>query len=155
VNGENDHTPVTGARMTYGFGLWRSGFRTLIPWIYSSSTGDPFNYLDGAYMDFFNRTAPDGAPIPVAMWEAYREGYDDYRYIYTLEQLIGEAKRSAQRKAQSAATTAEQELQSVWQAIRVQAKYKHDDLWAPEEFDAYRWVIARQILALQDVVKGK
>ncbi|MBM4082657.1 MAG: hypothetical protein FJ278_23325, partial [Planctomycetes bacterium] len=29
VNGENDHTPVAGARMTYGFGFWRSGFRTL------------------------------------------------------------------------------------------------------------------------------
>ena len=86
VNGENDHTPVAGARMTYGFGFWRSGFLTLIPWIYSSSTGDPFNYLDGASMDFFNRREPDGTPIPVAMWEAYREGYDDYRYIYTLEQ---------------------------------------------------------------------
>ena len=84
VNGENNHTPVAGARMTYGFGFWRSGFRTLIPWIYSSSTGDPFNYLDGSAMDFFNRSEPDGTPIPVAMWEAYREGYDDYRYICTL-----------------------------------------------------------------------
>lgn len=155
VNGENDHTPVTGARMTYGFGFWRSGFRTLIPWIYSSSSGDPFNYLDGPYMDFFNRTAPDGTPIPVAMWEAYREGYDDYRYIYTLEQLVGEAKRSSKAKTRQAAVTAEKELQSVWNAIRVQPKYKHDDLWAPEEFDAYRWVIARQILALQELTKAR
>ena len=41
VNGENDHTPVAGARMTYGFGFWRSGFRALIPWIYSPAPATP------------------------------------------------------------------------------------------------------------------
>ena len=148
VNGENDHTPVTGARMTYGFGFWRSGFRTLIPWIYSYSNGDPFNYLDGSSMDFFNRHEPDGTPMPVAMWEAYREGYDDYRYVFTLEQLIAEAKRSPKATAQRAAAEAERELQSVWNAIRVQPKYKYDELWSPSEFDVYRWLIARQILNL-------
>jgi len=149
VNGENDHTPVTGARMTYGFGFWRSGFRTLIPWIYSVSNGDPFNYLDGSSMDFFNRHEADGTPMPVAMWEAYREGCDDYRYVFTLEQLIAEAKQSRKAAAQQAAAVAEQELRSVWNAIRVQAKYKYDDLWSPAEFDVYRWLIAQQILELQ------
>lgn len=152
VNGENDHTPVAGARMTYGFGFWRSGFRTLIPWIYSASNGDPFNYLDGSSMDFFNRHEPDGTPLPVAMWEAYREGYDDYRYVFTLEQLIAEAKRSPKAAAQQAATEAQQELQSVWNAIRVQPKYKYDGLWSPAEFDVYRWLIARQILNVQEAM---
>jgi len=146
ISGENDHTPVAGARMTYGFGFWRSGFRTLVPWIYQSSNGDPFNYLDGRYMDFFCRHEPDGTPIPVAMWEAFREGYDDYRYIYTLQQLI-EQTRQAGKAAQ--ADTAQQELDYVWSAIRVQPKYKYDDLWGYEEFDAYRWVIAQQIMELQ------
>lgn len=148
VNGENDHTPVTGARMTYGFGFWRSGFRTLIPWIYSYSNGDPFNYLDGSAMDFFNRHEPDGTPMPVALWEAYREGYDDYRYVFTLEQLIAEAKRSPKTTVQRAAAEAERELQSVWNAVRVQPKYKYDALWSPAEFDVSRWLIARQILDL-------
>ena len=152
VNGENDHTPVTGARMTYGFGFWRSGLLTLIPWIYSYSNGDPFNYLDGSAMDFFNRHEPDGTPMPVAMWEAYREGYDDYRYIHTLESLIAEAKASAKPAAREAATTAERELKSAWDAIRVQPKYKHDDLWSPAEFDVRRWIVARQILALREAM---
>ncbi|NLF70654.1 MAG: DUF4091 domain-containing protein [Candidatus Anammoximicrobium sp.] len=152
VNGENDHTPVTGARMTYGFGFWRSGFLTLIPWIYSSSTGDPFNYLDGPSMDFFNRHEPDGTPIPVALWEAYREGYDDYRYVYTLEQLIAEAKQRPQAACQDAAAAAQRELQAVWDAIRVQAKYKYDGLWSPAEFDVYRWLIAQQILSVQQAL---
>lgn len=151
VNGENDHTPVTGARMTYGFGFWRSGFRTLIPWIYSATVGDPFNYLDGSVQDFFNRTEPDGAPIPVAMWEAYREGYDDYRYIFTLEQLIAEAKAKGGALEQRA-KAAERELQNVWNAIAVQEKYKYDGLWSPAEFDVYRWLIARQILSLQEAI---
>ena len=73
VNGENDHTTVNGARMTYGFGFWRSGFTTLIPWIYRSDNGNPWNYLDGTSSDFFNRTEDSGRPIPVQMWEAYRE----------------------------------------------------------------------------------
>jgi len=153
VNGENDHTPVTGARMTYGFGFWRSGFLTLNPWIYQASVGDPWNYLDGSSMDFFNRSEPDGAPIPVAMWEAYREGYDDYRYIHTLEQLIAEAKKSAKPAALEAAAKAEQELKSIWDAIRVQLKYKHDDLWSPAEFDVYRWMVARQIMAVQGALR--
>lgn len=152
VNGENDHTPVTGARMTYGFGFWRSGFRTLIPWIYSYSNGDPFNYLDASSMDFFNRHEPDGKPMPVAMWEAYREGYDDYRYVFTLEQLIAEAKRSQKPAAKLAATAAERELQFVWNAIRVQPKYKHDGLWAPADFDVYRWLIAQQILSVREAL---
>jgi hypothetical protein len=154
VNGENDHTPVSGARMTYGFGFWRSGFRTLIPWIYSASSGDPFNYLDGYCQDFFSRSEPDGTPMPVVLWEAYREGYDDYRYIHTLERLIAEAKAKGGTAAQ-AAPAAEKELRSVWDAIRVQEKYKHDGLWSPAEFDVYRWLIARQIIALQDAMEGR
>ncbi len=153
VAGENDHTPVAGARMTYGFGFWRSGFRTLIPWIYQANIGDPFNYLDGSAMDFMNRSGPDGTPIPVTLWEAYREGYDDYRYIYTLEQLIAEAANAGQPRAKGAAKRAEEELRSVWDAIEVQTKYKYDDLWAPEEFDVYRWVVASQILELQQAMK--
>jgi hypothetical protein len=115
----------------------------------SGGVGDPFNYLDGSAMDFFNRHEPDGTPIPVAMWEAYREGYDDYRYVTTLEQLVAEAQRSENPAAREAATTAEKELKSVWDSIRVQAKYKYDGLWSPAEFDVYRWLIAQQILAVQ------
>ncbi len=148
VNGENDHTTVNGARMTYGFGFWRSGFTALIPWIYRHNAGNPWNYLDGSISDFFNRTEDSGRPVPVAMWEAYREGYDDYRYVYTLQQLIEKGRQQGGKAAQ-AATAAQKELDWVWGQIQVQAKYKWDDLWEPRELDAYRWVVAEQILKLQ------
>jgi len=150
---ENDHTPVAGARMTYGFGFWRSGFLTLIPWIYSYSIGDPYNYLDGSAMDFFNRSEPDGTPVPVALWEAYREGYDDYRYIFTLEHLIAQARKSSRPAARRAALAAEKERRYIWNAILVQPKYKDEKLWAPQAFDVCRWIAARQILALQKALK--
>lgn len=153
VGGENDHTPVTGSRMTYGFGFWRSGFKTLIPWIYSWRVGDPFNYLDGFMSDFFNHYEPDGTPIPVVMWEAYREGFDDYRYIYTLEQLISRGKASTDTEISRACSSAEKELTAIWDAISVQEKYKYDGMWAPAEFDNYRWKIAQQIISLNKVIQ--
>ncbi len=151
VNGENDHTPVAGARMTYGFGFWRSGFRALIPWIYQANFGDPFNYLDGPYMDFFNRSEPDGTPMPVILWEAYREGYDDYRYIYTLRRLV-ENCRGAHEKVRMVADQASDLLGGIWNSINVLPKYKYDGLWEPETFDKYRRKIAERIVALQNAL---
>ena len=151
ICGENDHTPVRGARMTWGFGLWRSGFKTLIPWIYQYSMGSPWNYLDGEMMDFLNRSTPDGDPIPVTLWEAYREGIDDGRYIYTLQQLVAEGKRAGGTAAQTA-EEAQKTLDSVWDTIKVQEKYKYDDLWPGAEFDAHRRQLADQIVKLRAVL---
>ena len=151
VAGENDHTTVAGARMTYGFGFWRSGFRALTPWIYQSISGNQWNYLDGASMDFFNRTADDGSPIPVAMWEAYREGIDDGRYLTTLDRWIARAKEAG---LTIPVMHAEADRMLVWDSIGVQPKYKYDDLWASESFDVYRWILAQQILRLQAAIEG-
>ena len=104
-------------------------------------------------MDFFNRQEPDGTPMTVALWEAYREGYDDYRYIHTLEELIKEANESEKPSIKGLADTADHELKSIWTAIRVQVKCKNDDLWSPAEYDVYRWLIAQQIMTLQEAIK--
>ncbi|MBI2302839.1 MAG: hypothetical protein HYU66_28365 [Armatimonadetes bacterium] len=151
INGENDHTTVAGARFTYGFGFWRSGFVTLIPWIYGWTVGNPFNNLDGSSADFFNRPGPDGTVWPVPMWEAYREGYDDYRYVYTCGQLIAQAKKAGKTKEAAAAQAV---LDEVWRAIEVKPKYKLDsDVWGYREFDLRRWQIAREILHLQGALR--
>ena len=139
--------------MTYGFGFWRSGFRALTPWIYQSVVSDHWNYLDGSAMDFFNRTDDDGTPIPVALWEAYREGIDDGRYITTLERWIARARKAGLAELADAAAA---DLTFVWDSIEVQEKYKYDGLWDAEAFDVYRWILARQILRLQDAItEGK
>ena len=150
IAGENDHTPWAGARMTYGFGFWRSGFRALTPWIYQAIVSDQWNYLDGSAMDFFNRTADDASPIPVALWEAYREGIDDGRYLTTLERTIERAKAAGRRQL---AADAETDLQWVTSAIATQPKYYRDGLWSSETFDVYRWLLATRIMDLQAALK--
>jgi len=146
ISGENDHTPTLGARMTYGFGFWQSGYRALVPWIYQADCGDPWNYLDAYTQDFFNRTAEDGSPIPVTLWEAYREGIDDHRYLFTLETAIARARAAG---ANAAADTAQAVIDRLTASIEVQPKYKQDGLWNAAAFDAWRWALAEQILALK------
>jgi hypothetical protein len=149
ISGENDHTTTVGARMTYGFGFWQSGYRSLIPWIYQYDCGDPWNYLDSSAQDFFNRTADDGAPIPVTLWEADREGIDDHRYVFTLENAIARAEEAGHKEAGAKARAT---LDQILAAISVQPKYKNDGLWSAQTFDAWRWAVAEQILALQKLM---
>lgn len=152
ASGENDHTPVRGGRMTFGFGFWKSGFRALIPWIYSADVGDPWNYLDGTSMDFVNRSTPDGEPVPVALWESFREGIDDGRYLYTLEKLVEKAEARG-GPAAAAAAEGRRELKGLWDSIEVQEKYKYDGLWSGADFDARRWCLAAAILKIQEALE--
>jgi len=154
VSGQNDHTPVAAARMIYGFGLWRSGYRVLIPWTYRSYSGDPANYLDGHVMDFFNHsTEDDGDVIPCTLYEAYREGVDDYRYVTTLQRWIEQARQLGH---DSQAAHAEADLKRVWDSIHFQAVKKilevrnqYDTGWTADSFDNYRWLLAEHILSLK------
>jgi hypothetical protein len=153
ISGENDHTPAAGARMTYGFGFWRSGFVRLIPWIYQYSVGDPDNNLDGRMMDFMVRSEPDGTPIPVTLWEAFREGYDDMRYIHILEHAIAVAKASPSPAVQAQAAEAQQALDSVWNAVPVLPQYQYTGFWSPDEMDVQRWLIADQAERLTKLLR--
>ncbi len=146
ISGENDHTPCIGARMTYGFGFWNSGYRALIPWIYGSSNGSQWNYLDAKTSDFDNRVDMDGTPIPVTLWAAYLEGMDDGRYLNTLEKLIARAKDNG---FTAEAQRAQADIEFIRASIKVQPKYKFDDLWDADTFDAYRWLLASRIIELQ------
>lgn len=176
VCGENDHTRNIGARMTYGFGFWRSGYRGLIPWIYQYNQGNPWNYLDGQFSDVFLRTADDGSPIPTVTWEVYREGIDDMRYITTLEYWIERAKAVGRKDL---AKAGRDDLDSIWNSIKVYEKYKddgqpevfwHNDnkppvtpvgghlengMWPPQVFDNMRWILASRILEIQKDLNKK
>lgn len=153
VSGENDHTPVAGARITYGFGFWRSGFKRLIPWMYQASSGDPLSYLDGRTMDFFVRPDFDGTPIPVGLWEGFREGYDDMRYIYTLERAIALAQESQSKRVRAEAAEGRKTLDTIWKAIPVLPQYQYKGFWSPDEMDVYRWMIAERLERLTNTMR--
>jgi hypothetical protein len=132
-----------GGRMTYGFGFWRSGFTTLIPWHWSwTPAPDPFDYLRGKRSGCGQRIGDDGEVIPAVYWECFREGYDDGRYIYTLQSAIVEREASADAECRKLAAEGKKLLDETWASIEVQDKYLASGMWPSDEFDAVRWRIA-------------
>jgi len=132
-----------GGRMTYGFGFWRSGYTTLIPWNWNWTPGDDqFDYLRGSRSGCGQRIDEDGEVIPAVYWECFREGADDARYIYTLQQAIFQ-REGANAECSRAITDAKKLLQDTWDAINVQEKYLADGMWPSEEFNIRRWMLAQ------------
>ena len=142
-------TMCKGGRMTYGYGSWRSGYTTLIPWHWCwPSEPDPFDYLRGRFSGCGQRVDDDGAVIPAVYWSCFREGYDDARYIYTLQQAIVQREASTDAACLAAVAEGRLLLQETWDAIRVQPRYLADGMWPAEEFDAIRWRLASQTARL-------
>jgi len=149
--GENKDRRVMckGGRMTYGFGFWRSGYTTLIPWHWAWTPGpDQFDYLRGSRSGCGQRIDDDGEVIPAIYWECFREGRDDARYIYTLQQAVWERQGSDDPRCRRLVAEAEALLQEMWDAIKVQRKYLSEGMWPSEEFNARRWRLATAIEAL-------
>ena len=138
-----------GGRFTYGLGLWRSGFTTLIPWHWRWQVGEAFDYCRGARGGTGNRIDPQGLFLPTYYWENFREGYDDGRYIYTLQQLISERRNSINPQCQQVIKTAITYLQTLWNSIPNHEKYIDGNLWLGKRFNLMRWRIAQYILLLQ------
>ncbi len=142
-------TMCKGGRMTYGFGLWRSGYTTLIPWHWCwPSEPDPFDYLRGRFSGCGQRVDDDGEVIPAVYWACFREGYDDARYLYTLQQAIVQREGSKDRACQEAAREGRKLLQETWDSIAVQPRYLADGMWPSDEFNAIRWRMAAQTASL-------
>ncbi|MDP2984617.1 MAG: DUF6067 family protein [Candidatus Latescibacter sp.] len=141
---KNPRVMCRGGRMTYGYGFWRSGYSTLIPWHWRWQSGpDPFDYLKGnTTSGCGQRIDDDGTVIPTAYWECFREGYDDARYIYTLENTIVRREGSTDPACRKLTLEGRKLLQGIWSSIRVQEKYMDDGLWASGDFDAWRWRMA-------------
>ena len=138
-----------GGRMTYGFGFWRSGYTTLIPWHWAWTPGpDQFDYLRGSRSGCGQRIGDDGEVIPAVYWECFREGRDDARYIYTLQQAAWEREGSGDATCRRLVADAKTLFQEMWDAVHVQQKYLADGMWPSEEFDARRWRLAKAIDAL-------
>jgi hypothetical protein len=133
-----------GGRMTYGFGFWRSGYTTLIPWNWNWTPGkDQFDYLRGSHSGCGQRIGEDGEVIPAIYWECFREGNDDARYIYTLQQAVFQREGSPNAECRRVAAGARKLLQDTWDAINVQEKYLADGMWPSEEFNTRRWLLAQ------------
>lgn len=94
------------ARLVNGLYLWAGPFETHVTWTYQQFDGSPLDDTDGSVHDFGlafpNPSEPD-VLIPTRSWEALAEGYDDLRYLVTLEVALERYGSGAPRVAQEAA----------------------------------------------------
>ena len=154
IAGEIKDTDVMckGGRMTYGYGLWRSGFTTVMPWIWRWSHDSTFifDYLtNNNYSQTGNQLDEAGDVIPTPYWMCFREGIDDGRYLYTLQTFILERENSQNADCLSAVDKAKTFIQETWDEIKPQQKYQKENMWPDSEFKARRWKIAQLINALK------
>ncbi|MFA7173411.1 MAG: sugar-binding protein [Kiritimatiellia bacterium] len=89
-------------RSHVGLCFWKSNADGTATWTYQRPNEDPFNDLDGEYKDYcmvFPPRIPGGPPVPTLGWEGIREGWRDYRYVYTLEQAAAQAEKEGRTAA--------------------------------------------------------
>ena len=81
-------------RRRYGLAMWRNGEGGAIPWEYSGHGSKYRPYMERPAGRFYAVTHPtwDGDPIDTIIYEAFREGIYDTRYMATLEKHLRRAK---------------------------------------------------------------
>ena len=81
-------------RRNYGLALWKAGYDCACTYAYQHSFTHSWDDFDHATYRDHNMAYPTvNGVIPTIQWEGYREGYDDLRYLATLENHIEKAKR--------------------------------------------------------------
>ena len=138
------------SRVTFGLYAWNSPFLEQSVWIYQAFHEDPYDDTDGrnsdlayAYPDPERSYAPT---IPTLRWEGVREGIDDLRYLYTLEQAI-EAAEGDPAKAEAVAAA-----HALLDSLRADLNRYGPEArgiiayFEPEDYRRYRWEMAQAIL---------
>lgn len=112
-------------RFIYGVGLWRLQADGVMDWHYSEHTDGGAYQLSQkqrfAPMDFVFPAADGHAGGPTIGWEAAREGVKDYQLLYTLDQLIAEARESSDAGLLRKAEEASQEMSQFLARLRFDA----------------------------------
>ena len=147
-------------RLFYGFNAWKLLAGGVCQYIYQKINGDAFNHLDSHNFNNWNvreylyaYPTPQG-PLPTPCWEAVRAGTYDWRYLLTLEELIGQAKSSQSSDLRKLAEAALAEMNSVMDGFgydyHTGAKNQVLSETNDTNMTVARWRIARQIILLNE-----
>ena len=80
-------------RRNFGLVLWKAGYDCACTYAYQHSFTHAWDDFDNVRYRDHNMAYPTvNGVIPTVQWEGYREGYDDLRYLATLETLIEKAR---------------------------------------------------------------
>ena len=124
---------------------WLSGAVGEWSWTFVRPKGDPFDDFDGAQSRepkdacIAYPSPGDEAPLPTLQWEGIRQGIDDYRYLWTLQELARQADRGKREAAEQVLGELRREMHQAWVDRQVTAA----------AMDTWRRRAAAAILALQ------
>ena len=129
-------------RTVFGLGFWRSGYQVLIAYLWRNLRPYRLGHSGGHLL------LPDGTLLIASYWECYRQGIDDMRYIYTLEDAVVKRRNSSLPEVKKAVKEAEELLRTVWGTVRP-ARYLYDIRPPHAEFDGLRARMAALIVKLR------
>lgn len=170
------HRPEN-ARFSQGFHLWINGAQGAYTWSYRSHVDDPYGPNPERRFVFMHRYPPMGDETggPSIGFESLREGIDDYRYLYTWDQLCERALRQGTAEQRELVTTSRAWIEdklaeidySQWSGWPTQGEWtggrvlteeggkavaghlKVPGVWDFDDYDAIRRRLAEWILELQ------
>jgi len=133
-------TPA-GARFFFGFYGWKTGAEEILQWAYNFGqtgifTGDGFRGDDDGLVYY-----GDGGPLPSLMFEAVREGIDDYRYADLLWRSAA-ASKAGGTDAQGRLTELLSVVDWQYQAIASESRTPPPH---PAALRKWRWQVAEMI----------
>lgn len=140
-------TQNRGGRMTYGFGLWKSDYNFLMPWIWRYYFNE--HLLTSRVGGGGHLLTDDGDIIIELHWENFREGIFDGRYIYTLQQAIVEREPAKDPELKKLLAAGRALLQELWDAVPPMAVYLAHGHFNDREFDSRRLQLAEMIAKIK------
>ncbi|MBW7865435.1 MAG: hypothetical protein H3C30_13615 [Candidatus Hydrogenedentes bacterium] len=153
----------------YGAGVffWKTGAKSQVTWTFCRPHGDVFNDFDGSAQNsaepkeqatvYPHLLRPNDwgtyqGAIPTVAWEALREGYNDYRYLHTLQCAIAAARAGGDKRMKQKADKAEKHMTELMVGIPffnpMSRPAKRDKAPSALELQQIRREIAGEILAL-------
>lgn len=113
ANPHAGHDDPVVYRRNYGLLLWKNRYDGIGVFAYQFNSGNPYNDFDGGMRELnFTYPTSDGV-IDTLVWEGYREGIDDVRYVTTLTAAIEKARAGGDAHRKNTALEAERYLEEL------------------------------------------
>jgi len=144
-------------RLLNGFWLWQTPLSVSMPTTYLPKESYSRGRCPGtspAGMTFVYPNENGDGPVPTIQWEAFREGWDDLRYLYTLQALAWKAEKvPALRKQAKQAEALLLRLRNRF-PVGEETLTQMMERLAGREYDASRGALAQMIVRLQEAASG-
>ena len=158
----------SNGRYGFGFFAWKKGATRRLHEGYICRGGRPWDDFDAGAHNWHVGVegTRDGVASRITM-ELMAEGRDDFDYLYTCEQRLAQAEKLGTPAARRVAAEARKTLQFIRGRTFTDYDFRGDIAaasglyrdagcrWAPDDLQKYRWLVAREILRLQQALEAR